>query len=58
VSLQGLTQIELGFGLGLSAAFGALVIALGLAERRRCFAIANALGATRRQLRSFPKRHY
>ena len=53
VSLQGLTQIELGFGLGLSAAFGALVLALGLAERRRSFAIANALGATRRQLRSF-----
>jgi putative ABC transport system permease protein len=53
VSLQGLTRIELGFGLGLSAAFGALVLALGLAERRRSFAIANALGATRRQLRSF-----
>jgi putative ABC transport system permease protein len=53
VSLHGLTQIELGFGLGLSAAFGALVIALGLAERRRSFAIAIALGATRRQLRSF-----
>jgi putative ABC transport system permease protein len=53
VSLQGLTQLELGFGLGLSAAFGALVLALGLAERRRSFAIANALGATRRQLGSF-----
>ena len=53
VSLQGLTQIELAFGLGLSAAFGALVLALGLAERRRSFAIVNALGATRRQLRSF-----
>jgi putative ABC transport system permease protein len=53
VSLQGLTQIELGFGLGLSTAFGGLVLALGLAERRRSFAIANALGATPRQLRSF-----
>jgi putative ABC transport system permease protein len=53
VSLNGLTRIELGFGLGLAAAFGALVLGLGLAERRRSFAIANALGASRRQLRSF-----
>jgi putative ABC transport system permease protein len=34
-------------------ASGALVLALGLTERRRSFVIANALGATRRQLRSF-----
>jgi putative ABC transport system permease protein len=53
VSLAGLTRIELGFGLLLAAASGGLVLALGLAERRRSFAIANALGATRRQLRSF-----
>jgi putative ABC transport system permease protein len=51
--LAGLTRIELGFGLLLAAASGGLVLALGLAERRRSFAIANALGATRRQLRSF-----
>jgi putative ABC transport system permease protein len=34
-------------------AAGALVLALRLAERRRTFAIANALGASRNQLRSF-----
>jgi putative ABC transport system permease protein len=53
VSLDGLTRIELGFGLCLAAAFGGLVLALGLAERRRSFAIAHALGATRRQLQAF-----
>ena len=53
VSLAGLTRIELGFGLVLAAASGGLVQALGLAERRRSFAIADALGATRRQQRSF-----
>jgi putative ABC transport system permease protein len=53
VSLAGLTRIELGFGLILAAASGGLVQALGLAERRRSFAIADALGATRRQQRSF-----
>ncbi|MGZ4511746.1 MAG: FtsX-like permease family protein, partial [Mycobacterium sp.] len=53
VSLAGLTRIELGFGLCLAAASGGLVLALGLTERRRSFAIANVLGATRRQLRSF-----
>jgi putative ABC transport system permease protein len=52
VSLAGLTRIELGFGLVLAAAAGGLVQALGLAERRRSFAIATALGATRRQQRS------
>jgi putative ABC transport system permease protein len=51
VSLAGLTRIELGFGLILAAASGGL--GLGLAERRRSFAIADALGATRRQQRSF-----
>ena len=53
VNLAGLTRIELGFGLVLAAASGALVLALGLTERRRSFVIAHALGATRRQLRSF-----
>ncbi|MDT5150137.1 MAG: putative transport system permease protein [Mycobacterium sp.] len=53
VNLAGLTRIELGFGLGLAAAAGALVLALGLTERRRTFAIADALGASRRQLGSF-----
>ena len=53
VNLTGLTRIELGFGLCLAAASGGLVLALGLTERRRGFVIANALGATHRQLRSF-----
>jgi putative ABC transport system permease protein len=53
VNLVGLTRIELGFGLGLAAAAGALVLALGLTERRRSFAIADALGASRGQLGSF-----
>ncbi|GAB3366563.1 MULTISPECIES: FtsX-like permease family protein [Amycolatopsis] len=53
VDLAGLTRVELGFALVLAAAAGGLVLALGLAERRRSFAIAGALGATPRQLRSF-----
>ncbi|MDT5070405.1 MAG: putative transport system permease protein, partial [Mycobacterium sp.] len=53
VNLAGLTRIELGFGLCLAAAAGALVLALGLTDRRRGFAIASALGANRRQLGSF-----
>jgi putative ABC transport system permease protein len=53
VNLGGLTRLELVFGLCMAAAAGALVLALSLAERRRTFAIANALGATRNQLRSF-----
>ena len=53
VNLAGLTRLELGFGLCLGAAAGALVLALRLAERRRTFAIANVLGAARGQLRSF-----
>ncbi|NRI69153.1 FtsX-like permease family protein [Rhodococcus sp. MS16] len=53
VNLAGLTRIELGYGFILAAAAGALVLALGLAERRRSFAIASALGGSARQLRSF-----
>ena len=52
VDLAGLTRLELAFALLLAAASGGLVLALGLAERRRSFAIAAALGATGRQLRS------
>ena len=51
VDLTGLTRVELGFALILAAAAGGLVLGLGLAERRRTFAIATALGATRRHLR-------
>ena len=51
VDLAGLTRVELAFALLLAAAAGGLVLGLGLAERRRTFAIATALGATRRHLR-------
>ena len=53
VDLSGLTRVELGFALILAAASTGLVLALGLAERRRMFAIAAALGARRRQLGGF-----
>jgi putative ABC transport system permease protein len=53
VDLSGLTKVELSFALALVAAAGGLVLALGLTERRRTFAIAAALGATSRQLRGF-----
>ncbi|MGH3497814.1 MAG: FtsX-like permease family protein [Nocardioidaceae bacterium] len=53
VDLHGLTRVEL-FAAGLlAAAAGGLVLALGLAERRRTFAIAAALGARGRQLSGF-----
>lgn len=51
VDLGGLTRIELVFAFLLAAASGGVVFALGLAERRRSFAIASVLGATTRQLR-------
>ncbi len=53
VDLAGLTRVELGFALVLTAASTGLVLALGLAERRRTFAIASALGASAHQLGSF-----
>jgi len=53
VDLAGLTKVELGFALALAAASTGLVLWLGLAERRRTWAIATALGATPRQLGAF-----
>ncbi|GAA1254231.1 hypothetical protein GCM10009609_16980 [Pseudonocardia aurantiaca] len=53
VDLSGLSRVELGFALVLAAASGGLVLALGLTERRRSFAIATALGASPSQLRGF-----
>ena len=53
VDLTGLSRVELGFALVLAAAAGGLVLGLGLAERRRSFAIASALGADKAQLRAF-----
>ncbi|MEV6765665.1 FtsX-like permease family protein [Streptomyces sp. NPDC051105] len=51
VDLAGLTRIELTFAVLLAAGSGGLVLALGLAERRRTFAIATVLGAQPRHLR-------
>jgi putative ABC transport system permease protein len=53
VDLSGLTRLELAFAFILAAAASGLVLALGLVERRRTFAIAAALGARSRQLASF-----
>jgi putative ABC transport system permease protein len=53
VDLAGLTGVELGFALVLASAASGLVLALGLIERRRIFAIASALGARPRQLGAF-----
>ena len=53
VDLDGLTRVELGFALALAAAATGLTLWLGLAERRRTFAIATALGANQRQLGAF-----
>jgi putative ABC transport system permease protein len=53
VDLNGLTRVELSFALVLALAAGALPTALGLAERRRTFAIATVLGANKAQLRGF-----
>ena len=52
VDLAGLTRVELAFALIIAAASGGLLFVLGVAERRRTFAIASVLGATRRQLRA------
>ena len=53
LDLSGLTRLELAFAFILAVAASGLVLALGLVERRRTFAIAAALGARSRQLASF-----
>jgi putative ABC transport system permease protein len=53
VDLAGLTRVELGFALVLAASATGLMLLLGLAERRRTFAIASALGARARALGGF-----
>jgi putative ABC transport system permease protein len=53
VDLAGLTRIELGFALVLVTVATGLVLALGVAERRRSFAIASALGARARHIAGF-----
>ena len=51
VNLAGLTRLELTFAVLLATAAGGLVLAAGLAERRRTLAIISVLGGRRRQLR-------
>lgn len=53
VDLKGLTRIELVFAVLLVAGSVGLVLALGLAERKRNFAVLLALGAKESQLRGF-----
>ncbi|MBA3690789.1 MAG: FtsX-like permease family protein, partial [Actinobacteria bacterium] len=53
IDLAGLTRLQLVFALVMAAGASGLVLALGLAERRRTFAIASALGARRSQLAAF-----
>ena len=53
VDLRSLTSLELAFALPLVAGAIGLIFALGLAERRRSFAILRVLGATSQQLGAF-----
>ncbi|MDQ1737483.1 MAG: putative transport system permease protein, partial [Pseudonocardiales bacterium] len=53
VDLVGLTRVELTFALLIAVSAAGLVLALGLAERRRSLAIITALGARPKQLRAF-----
>jgi putative ABC transport system permease protein len=53
VDLHGLTALELAFAFAFGVAAGGLVLALGLAERRRTFAVIRALGARDRQSGAF-----
>ena len=53
VNLHGLTQLELFFAVLLVMGATGLILALGLTERRRNFAILDALGAKSNQLGAF-----
>jgi putative ABC transport system permease protein len=53
IDLHGLTVLELGFALAFGAAAAGLVLALGMTERRRTFAVIRALGARPRQAAVF-----
>ncbi len=53
VDLRGLTRLELVFAVLLGSMSTGLILALGLAERRRVFAVLAALGAKSRQLGAF-----
>jgi putative ABC transport system permease protein len=53
VDLGGLTTLELGFAILLAAGATGLILALGVADRRRSFAVLAVLGAGPRVLASF-----
>jgi putative ABC transport system permease protein len=53
VDLKGLTRLELMFALLLVMGATGLILALGLAERKRTFTILSALGAKQSQLGAF-----
>ncbi len=53
VDLGGLTKLELGYAVVLSGCAAGLVLALGVLDRRRSFAIMTALGARPYQLFAF-----
>ncbi|EFH84543.1 FtsX-like permease family protein [Ktedonobacter racemifer] len=53
VDLRGLTALELSFAILLVAGATGLILALGLAERRRTFALLAALGAKSHQVGAF-----
>ena len=53
IDLRGLTRLELGYAIVLSACAAGLVLGLGVLDRRRSFAVMAALGAKRPQLLAF-----
>jgi len=53
INLEGLTTLELGFSVLMIVGVTGLIMALGLAERRRNFTILTALGARPGQLGVF-----
>jgi putative ABC transport system permease protein len=53
IDLHGLTHLELAFAILLVAGSTGLILGIGLAERRRMFAILTALGAKSSQLGAF-----
>lgn len=53
INLHGLTRLELVFAVVFVTGATGLILAIGLTERRRSFAILDALGATGRQMGAF-----
>jgi len=53
VNLHGLTRLELAFAVLFVAGATGLVLALGMVERRRSYAVLAALGATPKQMGAF-----